>query len=130
MEDKMSMDFDDVYARCRLVFDADLRSPSECQWTQIQNRLAGWQAREYGVANLAVNMTLGIVEELGELAEATTGEAIDDAVADVTIYASQLATCYRLDLGELVRATNYAKDMEPADWLKAAGRFVVCQYEL
>jgi NTP pyrophosphatase (non-canonical NTP hydrolase) len=99
-------DFDDIYARCRLVFDADIRSPSEDSWTRLQNRLMAWQTKSYGVANLAVNMTLGIVEELGELAEATTGEAIDDAVADVTIYASQLATCYRLDLGELVRAAT------------------------
>jgi NTP pyrophosphatase (non-canonical NTP hydrolase) len=111
---------DDVYSRCRLVFDADVRSPSEDGWTKLQNRLAAWQAREYGVANLAVNMTLGIVEELGELYDAKSSEELEDAVNDVTIFGSQLATCFRLDLGELVRGAFQVN--QPPLSIVAAGR--------
>jgi NTP pyrophosphatase (non-canonical NTP hydrolase) len=115
-----SIDMEDVYARCRLMFDADIRSPSEDGWTKLQNRLAAWQAREYGVANLAVNMTLGIVEELGELYDAKSSDELEDAVNDVTIFGSQLATCFRLDLGELVRAAF--KVAHPPISIVAVGR--------
>ena len=97
--------------------------------------LARWQSRQFGPANAQL-LALGVAEETGELAHAILKaaqgirgqddrehhvECVADAIADVAIYLTQLATLYRLDFGELYVAT--AMRVIQRDWRKdsAAG---------
>jgi NTP pyrophosphatase (non-canonical NTP hydrolase) len=67
----------------------------------LQLRLYRWEVTSFGYQD-ETKPTLGISEELGELAEAKTNDEILDAIADVGIYALQLATKLRLDAGVLI----------------------------
>lgn len=85
---------------------------------ELQQLLGRWQERHFGEANLQ-QLTLGLCEEAGEAAHCvlkasqrirgmTAGVAeplIADALADVTIFAMQIATHLRLDFGSLLLET-------------------------
>jgi hypothetical protein len=97
---------DETYYAARARFDAtagldhpDLpEDPAEA----LQTRLYRWQIRSYGVPDRR-DIALGVVEELGELAEAAGDHASEaDAVADTAIYAIQLCTLLRLDAASLM----------------------------
>jgi NTP pyrophosphatase (non-canonical NTP hydrolase) len=104
------------------------------EFSGLQVRLARWQARNFGVASHE-QMALGVAEEAGELAHAVLKhsqgirgmadpeayrEAAGDAIADVAIYAIQLATALRLDFATLLMAT--AEKVMERDWrANAAG---------
>lgn len=93
----------------------------------LQVRIHRWQARNFG----ASNPFLGIVEEVGELSHAILkheqkirgfddpdkflNEA-GDAIADMTVFAMQLCTRYRLDFGVLLAAT--IEEVLKRDWAK------------
>lgn len=87
--------------------------------SDLQVALARWQANEFGTSTHE-HLALGVCEESGELAHAVLKhaqgirglgdpdayrEAAGDALADVAIYAIQLATALRLDFGALLLAT-------------------------
>lgn len=93
------------------------------QWGNVQVRIVRWQVKNFGVVP-AKMQTLGIGEEIGELAESVFGDLdywsddsfnncpsfveadITDAIADAMVYATQLATCWRLDAGTLWRVSD------------------------
>jgi NTP pyrophosphatase (non-canonical NTP hydrolase) len=66
----------------------------------LQVRLARWEVREFGYQPIE-RAVLGIGEEIGELAGATSDGDREDAVADILIYAMQVATAMRLDFWAL-----------------------------
>lgn len=74
-------------------------------WTVLQERLLAWQSRTYGVQPYE-RQVMGITEEFGELDEATTLEKEEDGIADITVFSSQLAAYWRLDLYVLVNAAK------------------------
>ena len=96
--------------------------------SSTQIKLARWQARNFGSATLQ-DLALGVCEEAGELAHAVLKHLqgirglkdpqiakikIADALADVCIYATQIATLLRIDFGE-----NYIATVEQVlerDW--------------
>lgn len=62
---------------------------------ELQTQVSEWSHRNFP-NNKPHHPLLGIVEEVGELDDATTDEAIEDAVADILIYAADY--CARNDL--------------------------------
>lgn len=67
----------------------------------LQLLLSAWQAHNFdGTSDVLT--TLGIGEEIGEMADAATREEIDDAIGDVAIHCCQLATSNRLAFRALV----------------------------
>ena len=103
----------------------------------VQVRLARWANKHFKVGNGALDAALGIGEELGELAEGVLGavaaagkiqhavlkqtygirgfsnpiyfrRTVADAIADTSIFMTQLATHLRLDFGTLYRVTANA----------------------
>lgn len=102
-------------------------------WSALQVMLSRWETRNFGAGTLA-HRALGVCEEAGELAHAilkheqgirgmgdrdAMREAAGDAIADVTIYAINLATALRLDFGTLVRGV--AEQVMGRDWKKGGG---------
>ena len=114
--------------------------------SSLQVRLHRWQSRNFQsqVSGEIIN-TLGISEEVGECQDAVSGlvsasgrishatlkhhqkirgyddrekyrAEIADAIADISVYAMQLATCLRLDFWTLVAET--AADVMQRDWTK------------
>lgn len=80
-------------------------------WAARQVELARWQARNFGTPSDA-DITLGIVEEIGEWIETSTGSVEEiDAIGDVLIYCCQLATSNRLDFRTLIEATKARPDI-------------------
>lgn len=93
------------------------------QWANVQVRVCRWQIHNFGIVP-ARAQTLGIGEEIGELAESVFGDLgewgddsfntfpafceanVIDAIADAMVYTTQLATCWRLDAGTLWRASD------------------------
>lgn len=119
------LSFDDVYAASRAAFDAtagmDYPEVPSDPWGALQTRLYRWQVNTYGLPQPAL-LCLGVVEEMGEWWESPGQSAALDAVADITIFAIQLATCYRLDIGTLIAGAH--PDPESADgdaWMMSAG---------
>lgn len=85
----------------------------------LQVKLARWQARNFGAPD-ARELALGACEEVGELSQAilkhaqrirgmeddeSFREAAGDAIADVVIFLTQLATLLRMDLWTLYERT-------------------------
>lgn len=94
-----------TYETCREAWDDDLASPSPREWALLQNELQRWQVREYGVPT-ALQMAAGVVEEMAEFYDSGTMAAYLDAIGDVSIYAMQMASLFRLDFGEVARAAE------------------------
>lgn len=101
---------DGTYEKSRRAWDAyatiDAPHLPKDPMGEVQVQLYRWQVNNFDLQP-AGRFVLGIVEELGELGEAVEAEdrdAILDAVADVCIYATQLATAHRLDFGVLIAA--------------------------
>lgn len=67
----------------------------------MQIELARWQTRNFGCPR-DVEITLGVIEELGEAFEADDGEKALDGLGDVMVYAGQLLTSNRLALGPVL----------------------------
>lgn len=124
-------------AQARIAFDeyAAMDEPElpEDPLSALQVRLARWQNLNFGPAT-AEQLALGVAEEAGELCHAVLKRsqrirgmgdpvafrfAAGDALADVTIYAMQMATLQRMDLGTLLRAT--AEVVMQRDWTKENG---------
>lgn len=85
----------------------------------MQVRLAAWQARNFGVPAMT-QIVCGVVEELGEWVEAESGSDDEtDAVADVTIYLSQLLTRARLSLSSIIDATFGLARRPSFDWSRS-----------
>ncbi len=118
----------DVMVAAGKAFETDRHSAGS--WSNLQDRLAAWQGRNFGAMS-ALQMTLGVCEEAGELAHAVLKEsqgirgmqdrdtaraAVADALGDIIIYAFQVATLYRLDLGTVVGLT--AANVMRRDWVK------------
>lgn len=84
----------------------------------LQLDLYRWQVNHFGLCS-DLQFAAGVVEEMGELADARMNELygngsfeeIDDAVGDVAIYASQLLTSNRLGLNV---AVEYALELARA----------------
>ncbi len=104
-------------------------SAGELWLTDLQVRLARWQNRNFGPAS-DEQLALGVCEEAGELAHAVLKrsqrirgmgdpaayrEAAGDAIADVVVYAIQLATALRLDFSVLLAET--ARRVMDREWL-------------
>ena len=79
----------------------------EDRWSATQVLLARWEIEQFGY-QLPAYACLGVGEEAGELLEAQTTEEVIDAVGDVLIFAAQLCTHFRVDLGTLVRLAGNA----------------------
>lgn len=96
------------------------------RWTLLQDELIAWQGRKFGY-QAPERVVLGIGEELGELAEAAedTSEA-RDAVGDISIYAFQFCSAWRLDAGTLI--TSFPPELVPDDLDKVFGR--ICHVTL
>lgn len=77
--------------------------PPSNAWQALQLDLVRFQNTKYG-ATPDWQFVLGIDEECGEMVEAPDRLSWQDAIADQGIYAFQLATYYRLDVGTLVHA--------------------------
>lgn len=77
----------------------------------LQVRLTRWCNTQFGPQHSTI-FALGICEEIGEFAEATERHDIIDAVGDVLVWATQLATNCRLDFGVLLNY-GYSPDAEP-----------------
>ncbi len=112
------LSFDEVYAASRAAFDASLSGPITDPWGALQDRLYRWQVATYGLPQPAM-LCLGVVEEVGELDDADSYAEEADAIADVTIFAVQLATCYRLDAGALI---DWAHPTDEVGWRGTLGR--------
>lgn len=108
--------------------------PENRLFVALQTDLATWQNRNFGVQP-ATNLTLGVAEEVGELCRAVLkGEqkirgmddreaqrtAVSDALGDILIYACQVATAFRLDLGTIFQLT--AEKIMSRDWVKDSRR--------
>lgn len=102
--------------------------PEHCPWQKLQVELAAWQARNFGGAT-DEQMALGVAEEAGELCHSVLKHsqkirgladkqayraALGDALADIAIYAMQLATANRLDFETLVHET--ARKVMKREW--------------
>ncbi|HZC29942.1 MAG TPA: hypothetical protein VE261_00380 [Gaiellaceae bacterium] len=74
-------------------------------WSRLQREQAIWVAHNFG-NRPAYQPLLGIVEELGELAEAKTADDKADAVADVMIFMSDY--CNALGIGDVNMAALVA----------------------
>lgn len=108
----------------------------------LQVRLCRWQTRNFG-AGTSAHSVLGVVEEVGEALEGFLGlavaagrlahavlkadqkirslsdpekarRAVADGVADLSVYAIQVCTAFRLDYGVLL--TQTAEDVMQRDW--------------
>ncbi len=115
-------DFEQVYQASRAAFDASLGAVMIGDgWGILQDRLYRWQIATYGLPQPA-HLCLGVIEEMGEWWEAPGQSAALDAVADITIFAIQLATCYRLDIGVLIAAAHPDPESVDGDaWMMSAG---------
>ena len=95
----------------------------------LQVSLYRWQVRNFGSQGQDASFK-GMVEELGELSHALLKheqgirgfddpakfkEAAGDAIADLLVYATQLATGLRLDIGVLLQET--ALEVMNRDWV-------------
>ena len=108
------------YESARAAFDACIRDNEPLDpWSRLQARLYVWQTNNYGTPQPTL-MALGVVEEMGEWMGAKTDEDERDAIADVTIFATQIATCFRLDLGVLVQDALF--DVDAYFGLEGSGR--------
>lgn len=88
----------------KLAFDETIStSATRTPWTVLQEQLIAWQNVTYG-AQPFERQVLGIAEEFGELDEAETSDGRRDGIADITVFSSQLAAIWRLDLGKLIEA--------------------------
>jgi hypothetical protein len=81
------------------AMDAPELPPDELSALQV--RLWRWQVEQFGSPDDR-DLVLGIVEECGELEEADSPAAFEDAVADILIYTTQLCTSNRLDFGTMM----------------------------
>jgi NTP pyrophosphatase (non-canonical NTP hydrolase) len=97
----------------------------------LQGRLAAWQSRNFGACD-ARDQTLGVCEEAGELAHAVLKAhqrirgyedqdkllaAVSDALGDLMVFATQVATHFRLDLWTVYVLT--AEHVMRRDWNQA-----------
>lgn len=100
--------------------------PGDSVVDAMQVRLMRWQRRNFGVPS-DEQVALGVIEELGEIADARTDAEVRDGVGDVIVYAGQLLLANRLAISsvlELAAAISHrGESMEP---LGAAGRFAHC----
>jgi hypothetical protein len=85
------------------ALDAPHLPPEELSALQV--RLWRWQVEQFGLPDDR-DLVLGIVEECGEMEEADSPAALEDAVADILIYTTQLCTSNRLDLGVIMEEVN------------------------
>jgi NTP pyrophosphatase (non-canonical NTP hydrolase) len=98
--------------------------------SKLQVRLYRWQVKHFDNQD-SWRLFVGAVEEMGELARAILKnaqkirgfddkqkflEASGDAIADIIVYLTQLATNLRLDIGQLFYET--AKVVMERDWTK------------
>lgn len=74
----------------------------ESRTDSIQVRLARWQAQNFGAAP-DEHMTLGVVEELGEMSETLMPEEIIDGAGDAMVYLCQLLTRYRIAIAPVLK---------------------------
>ncbi len=96
----------------------------------LQVELHRWEVKNFE-GNTPENLFMGVAEELGELAHAMLKhnqkirgledrdkylEAAGDAIADMLVYMTQLATQLRLDIGILFEQT--AVEVMKRDWTK------------
>jgi NTP pyrophosphatase (non-canonical NTP hydrolase) len=121
----------DVYAAVdapRLPSDI-AQARTDAAWlSDLQVMLARWQVAQFGVASHE-QQALGVAEEAGELCHAVLKHtqrirsladlesyrtAAGDAIADVAIYAIQMATALRLDFATLLDAT--AREVMQRNW--------------
>jgi hypothetical protein len=84
--------------------------PKERELHSLQLKLREWQHANFAeVSDLA--MALGIVEEVGELAEAQARglypSFTDDARGDITIFAGQLLAANQMSIVPLLEQSNY-----------------------
>jgi len=104
----------ETYEQSRNKFNsyAGIDSPDlpEDSLSALQVQLYRWQNNNFGLSS-DVQIACGIAEEVGEFIEAWSGDDTDqleDAVGDVLIYATQLATSNRLDFGTIF---NFADEL-------------------
>jgi NTP pyrophosphatase (non-canonical NTP hydrolase) len=118
---------DEDYERSRSTFNAyaGMWQPHlpASPWSSLQVRVMRWEVHNFGAVP-AVQQTLGIGEEIGELIETLFGDLdetegagtarrvldlanVVDAIADAMFYATNLAGSWRLDAGELWRASDF-----------------------
>lgn len=67
----------------------------------LQVNLRRWEVNNFGYQPSYIH-ALGVGEEVGELLEAITPEDHVDAIGDIVVYAAQLCSDYRLDIGVLL----------------------------
>jgi hypothetical protein len=107
-----------IPARARFETWADIRAPHlpADRVDAMQVELVRWRIANFGIQSDEL-IALGVVEECGELAEATTSDAAIVALGDVLVYAGQLATNNRLAISPLLVPVGKAVPM-----MVAAGR--------
>ncbi len=85
----------------------------------LQLDLYRWQVNHFGLQS-DERFALGIIEEMGEWKTSHSQEDEADAIGDVAVFASQLATNNRLSLSAIVAIAEFCaheKPIEEAGWL-------------
>lgn len=112
----------ELFARSRETFNAycalDAPDLPLDHGSELQVRIARWEVREFGYQP-ATAMALGIGEERGELEDATTRSEEIDALADMTIFAMNLASATRLDFWTLANAQRVVDLSEGSAYINA-----------
>lgn len=104
-----------------------------CDLSYLQERRNKWVAHNFPGKDTLITSTLGVVEEVGELAHhilkrdqgirKEDHEAeIKDAVGDIIIYLMGVATHEGFDIGQIVQETW--EHVEKRDWIKWPGNGV------
>lgn len=73
---------------------------------ELQQEQAAWVAKSFPAPHLPITSVLGIVEEYGELTEASNTEKRLDAIADIVIFMADVCTGYGIKLNDLFARAN------------------------
>ncbi len=102
------------YAACNGDPRTEKLSPIEC----LQIDLMRWERKNFGLQP-AYTSALGIVEEFGEFQESETRDQWIDAIGDIMVFASNLCTKNRLDMGSIIHMAESMID-DSSTWTHGA----------
>lgn len=88
---------------------------------RLQVQLAAWEARQPFHEAAVLPVALGVGEECGELADANGDDEVADAIGDLAIYVSQIATRERLAVSVLIEDAD--RRWPRRELLSTLGRF-------
>lgn len=91
----------------------------------LQVRLWRWQVAQFGAPDDR-DLVLGVIEACGELDEADTIAAAEDAYGDILVYVTQLCTSQRLDAGTIMAEVTMPSRRHFTSIPRACGRLAHC----